>query len=147
MTEKITVNYQRGGSGSRDVQTSRRFRFVSAALAVVIWGSWAYFVNLKSAPSSAALSGLVQGFGSGLVTLIIVHIVTRCYQQLSRHPLQLLLPPVIATVATGSAIAMAHWVAGTSRLLATIAPGLIVAFCFNIFTAYRLRQQERSTDV
>ncbi len=127
-------------------ETNLLYRTTSAALAFVIWGGWAYFVNNQSpAPASASpiVSGLIQGSGSCIVTLVMVKSVTHLYHWLAAHPLRLILPAMMTTAATGSCMTVAHILAGTSNLSVTIIPGLIVAFCFNILTTLGLARMER----
>jgi hypothetical protein len=126
-------------------ETNSLYKVTSAVLAFFIWGGWGYFVNSRSPnPESASpiISGLIQGFGSSMVTLIMLKSVTHLYHWLAPHPLRLILPAVMTTTATVSCMTVAHLLAGTSHLLATIAPGLVVAFCFNLVTAIGLSRSD-----
>ena len=122
--------------------TSKRYVLTSAALAFVIWGGWAWFVNSQPPATegrAAVVSGLVQGIGSCMITLLMVRSVTWLFRRLAGHPLRLLLPAAVTTAVTGTCLALAHVIAGTANVALTIAPGLVVAFCFNVFTANKLR--------
>jgi hypothetical protein len=128
-------------------KTSLAYRTTSVLLAFVIWGSWAYFVNSQSSAvrnASPLVSALIHGFGSCMVTLIMMKSVTWLYQKFVGHPLRLILPAAITTLVTGSCMTSAHYFAGTADIPATIIPGIVVAFCFNVVTALNLRQQQRS---
>ena len=125
------------------VVASRRYVVTSAALAFFVWGGWAWFVNSQppaAGGQSAVVSGLVQGIGSCMITLLMVRSVTWLFRRLIDHPLRLVLPAAMTTTVTGSSLAVAHLLAGTANVPMTIAPGLVVAFCFNVFTANKLRQ-------
>jgi hypothetical protein len=128
------------------VSTSLRYRVTSASLAFVIWGSWAYFVNSQSQAAGKAsplISALIHGAGSCMVTLIMMKSVTWLYRRFQRHALKLFIPAAITTTVTGSCMTTAHFLAETANLPATIIPGVIVAFCFNVVTAVNLSQQQQ----
>ncbi|MEQ9407122.1 MAG: hypothetical protein RIK87_05325 [Fuerstiella sp.] len=129
---------------------SRQYRYISAALAFVTWGGWAYFINVRSATIDDAppiVSALMHGTASCIVTLLMLRSVTFLYHRLAGHPLRLVLPAIITTTVTGSCFLTAHWWIGTADLLATIAPGLIVALGFNTLTACKLRAQRQAHSV
>lgn len=137
-------------SKPQPVRTSTRFNVISAALAFFIWGSWAWFVNAQSASPDKAppvVSGLVQGTGSCLITLVMLRSVTWLFHCLEGFRLRLVLPAVVTTSVTGSCISAAHFLAGTSNIVGTVTPGLVVAFCFNVFTAVKLSQIHANSDI
>ncbi len=124
--------------------TGRRFNLISALLAFVIWGSWAYYVSavLAAGEGRQVVSGLTQGTGSFVITLIMVHAITWLYRRLADHPLRLVLPTLITVSVTGSCLTVAHILVGTDRIAQTIAPGLSVAFAFSLFVTAKLRRSE-----
>jgi hypothetical protein len=127
------------------VRTSRRFNLLSAALAFVMWGGWAYHVNSQTTGDGAAMpltSALTQGTGSFIITLILVRAVTWLYHLLPAQRLRLVLPGLITVTITGSCLATAHALVGTPDIMRTIAPALSVAFGFCVYTAYTLRRAE-----
>lgn len=127
-------------------RTTRRFNFVSAGLAFVLWGSWAWYVNTQTPPEAASTGGsaspwvsaLTQGVGSFLITLLMVNIVSWLYNRLPDNALSLVLPTFITVMFTGSCMAIAHLIVGTPDVLRTIAPGVTVAVFFNLYTTYLL---------
>jgi hypothetical protein len=127
-------------------RTSRRFNLISAAFAFALWGGWAYYVNTEAAGkggrASPLSSGLTQGGGSFIITLIMVRAVAWLYHHLPAHPTRLVLPALITVAVTGSCLATAHGLVGTPNIVQTIAPALSVAFAFNIYTAVKLRKEE-----
>ena len=123
-------------------RTSRRFNLVSAILAFVLWGVWAYIVNggaitgtVRGAPLAAAIT---QGCGSFIATLIMVSLVTWLYNLLPVNSTRRILPAIITVAITGSCLATAHAIVGTPEIIPTIAPALIVAFSFNLYTTFKL---------
>ncbi len=75
-----------------------------------------------------------------MITLIMVWSVTWLFHRMPANALRLVLPAVITGSVTGGCLATAHILAGTSDIPKTIAPGLVVAFLFNVFTADQLRR-------
>ena len=116
-------------------RTSRHFNLISAALAFAMWGGWAFHVNRGASPW---VSGLTQGIGSFVITLMMVRAVAWLYHRLSPFPLGLVWPAVIVVAVTGTCLATAHALVGTANIAKTIAPALSVAFAFNIYTAIKL---------
>ncbi len=124
-------------------RTSRRFNLISAILAFVLWGGWAYVVNggantetVRGAPLAAAIT---QGCGSFIATLIMVRLVSWLYNLLPVTFMRMILPAIITATITGSCLATAHAIVGTPEIIRTIAPALIVAFCFNLYTTFKLQ--------
>lgn len=117
-------------------RTSRRFNLISAPLAFALWGGWAYWVNTETAlegeRASPLSSGLTQGVGSFIITLIMVRAVAWLYNHVPAHLTRMVLPALITVAVTGSCLATAHALVGTADIVQTIAPALTVAFAFNI---------------
>ncbi len=118
--------------------TSSLFNLVSALLAFVMWGAWAYYVNQPNGASVGVKSGLIQGAASAVITLIMVRIVTRVYQRLPLIPGLLIVPALLTVALTGSCIVTLHWFAQTPDIIRTVVPPLSVAFLFCVFTTYKL---------
>ena len=119
---------------------------MSAALAFAIWGGWAYYVNSQSVGAetraSPLISGLTQGTGSFVITLVLVRAVAWLYHRLPANPLRLVLPGILTVMVTGTCLAIAHTLVGTADIARTIAPALSVAFAFCVFTAFKIRQAQ-----
>ncbi len=118
--------------------TSRRYNLISACLAFLMWGGWAFYVNRSGEPW---ISGLVQGTGSFLITLLMVWAVTALYQRCAHLSFGVFLPAFLIVAVTGSCLALAHYIVGTQNILKTIAPALCVALLFNMYTAVKLKRQ------
>ena len=137
-------------SATSTAQTSRQFNLISAGLAFFIWGGWAWYINSKTAVAGQTpplVSGLTQGTASLLFTLIMVRSVTWIYHRLPQSLIRLVLPSVLTVMATGTCLVTAHILVGTSNIPMTVAPGLTVAFLFNLFTTSVLRIEERKSKI
>ena len=123
------------------IKTSLLYDLGSAFFAFTLWGGWAYFVNRNS------LSALTQGAASFIITLFLVHAVTKIYRSLpakANYILQLFCPAIITVTFTGACLYIAHRITGTAHIEKTIAPALLVALVFCIYTAYRLSRGTRN---
>ena len=127
-------------------RTSRRFNLISATMAFAFWGAWAYTVNSdatgEAGRASPLSSGLTQGAGSFVITLIMVRAVTWLYHHLPVGSTRLVLPALITVAVTGSCLATAHALVGTPHIVTTITPAITVAFLFNVYTAVKLQRAE-----
>jgi len=120
----------------QNTKTSFIYNLGSALFAFILWGGWAYFIN------NNMISALTQGTASFIITLFLVHAVTRLYHNLSTKVngnIQLLLPAIITVSFTGTCLFIVHLIAGTAHITKTIAPALLVAFLFCVYTAYKLQ--------
>ena len=135
-------------SSNLPARTSVHFDLISATLGFLLFGSWAFFVNWAGGREGASpwASGLTQGVGSFLITLVMVRAAAWLYHRMShlRAGLDRLVPVVIIVLGTGTCLASAHALVGTPQILTTISPGLGVAFVFNLFTVTKLRQMAAS---
>ncbi|PNK61550.1 hypothetical protein [Psychrobacter sp. FDAARGOS_221] len=114
------------------------FNIISALLAFMLWGSWAYYVNAGA--ETRLISALTQGFASFCITLVLVRMVTYIFNRLPPSPLRVVLPALLSVSVTGCALILAHTLARTSNIVYTIAPALTVAFIFCVFTALKLQK-------
>lgn len=125
-------------------RTSARYRLFSASSALIIWGSWAFYVNSTKSQTIGLISGLTQGIASFVITLLVVHAVTAIYNRLPAGIGRLILPAVITVGCIGVCLVLIHSAVKTPYILPTIAPSLGVAFFFCVYTSHRLRQTEVS---
>jgi hypothetical protein len=125
-------------------RTSRTFNLISACLAFLLWGGWAYYVNRDPVGdgwhAAAIKSALTQGIGSFLLTLGMVRAVTWLYHRLPENSARIVLPALITVLVTGSCLAGAHTITGTANIISTITPAISVAFLFNVYTTLKLRR-------
>ena len=121
-------------------RTSRFFNILSALFAFLIWGCWAFFVNVSIDVTKGLISGFTQGIASFIITLVMVHLVTWFFNHLPGNFLQLLLAAFFTVSITGSFLVGIHFLVDTPKILYTITPALSVAFAFCWYTAYKLRK-------
>ncbi|MGZ8189679.1 MAG: hypothetical protein ACXWTS_00465 [Methylococcaceae bacterium] len=121
-------------------RTSRFFNVLSALMAFLLWGGWAYYVNGTTDVTKGLISGLTQGTASFIITLVMVHLVTWFFNYLPRNFLQLPLAAFMTVSITGSCLAGIHFLVATPEIFFTITPALSVAFVFCWYTAYKLRK-------
>ncbi|HIQ15753.1 MAG TPA: hypothetical protein EYH38_09355 [Leucothrix sp.] len=132
---------------NKKTKTSLFYNLLSALFAFVLWGSWAYYINsMQSLETSntGIIAGLTQGTASFIITFIIVHLVTRIYNFLHTSAsinllaIKLVAPAVLTVSITGTGLFIIHNIMNTPHIAKTIAPALLVAFLFSLFTAYKL---------
>ena len=123
---------------NKKMRMSLAFNAISAILAFILWGCWAFYIN--EASDTRLVSATTQALSSFSITLILVHMVTFIFHLLPVTPLRIVLPAVISVSITGSGLVLAHMLAGTSRIFFTIAPALVVAFVFCVYTALKLHR-------
>ena len=121
-------------------RTSRFFNGLSALLAFLLWGGWAYYVNGSTDVTRGLISGLTQGTASFIITLVMVHLVTWFFNHLQSNFLQLPLAAFFTVSITGSCLVGIHLLVDTPKVFYTIAPALSVAFTFCWYTSYKLRK-------
>lgn len=134
----MTANPSTASESSAVATTTALFRYMSAALAFLTWGGWAWYVNRNSETTSPLVSGLVHGAFSATITIVMMTSVTWLYRRLAAPGPKMMLPAVTTSVATGSFITTVHLLIGTANVGMTVIPGLLVAFCFNLITTRQL---------
>lgn len=122
------------------VKPHKPFKVLSAVMAFLLWGGWAFYVNSKESFAAGLLAGFTQGIASFMITLFMVHAVTCLFLRIAGQTSRLVLPAVVTVAFTGSCLAGLHYLAGTPSILPTIAPALTVAFAFCIYTAFKLQK-------
>lgn len=120
-------------------ETTKQFRLLSASLAFLLWGAWAYYVNDGYEFFIRATSAATQGIASFIITLVMVRIVSWIFNFMPENKLRLYLPAIITVLCTGSLLYGIHWGVGTPKIIPTIAPALTVAFLFCVYTTFKLR--------
>lgn len=87
-------------------------------------GAWAAFANREHGGLAMAYAFVVQGTLSGLLTLALKRWLETAFQSLMADWPMLprrLTPPIISCVIIGTALFLAHRLAGTPEIIATIA--------------------------
>lgn len=102
---------------------------VHVAFAFLFMGAWAAFVNRAHGFGEAAQAGLVQGALSGAITLSLKRAIDFLSVRFSGI-MSFLAPPLIACSISLCVLVIAHLIAGTPEILATIAAPFSVAFSY-----------------
>ena len=118
-------------------QISHQYRLVTATGAFFVWGGWAFWVNRVPDIQHGYVSGITQGMASFVITLLMVESV-RLIALRVPPAYQLWLPPLLTASVNGVVLLVVHSLAKTPNILATIAAPLAVAFCFCLFTSYKI---------
>ncbi|MCP3955903.1 MAG: hypothetical protein GY697_27355, partial [Desulfobacterales bacterium] len=105
-------------------KTSRLYNWVSAILAFVAWGGWAFFVNRSSGLVTGVTSGVAQGTVSMLMTFVMIGAVTSIFRRLTNRFMQLVLPTLITVGSAACLLVLVHSLVGTPNIFWTILPGL-----------------------
>jgi hypothetical protein len=121
-----------------NIRTSWLFNLISAFLAFVLWGSWAYYVNSSNSVQSGVISALTQGTASFTITFIMVRAVTFLFHWFQNPVAKIVLPAMIVVSISCLCLVNVHTMMGTPRVFYTIIPGLTVAFCFCLVTSFKL---------
>ncbi len=127
------------------IRTSRQFSLISAFLAFVLWGCWAYHVNSAHSVQSGVISAFTQGTASFTITFLMVRAVTFLFHWFQNPMARIILPAMIVVSISCLCLVNVHTMMGTPRVFYTIMPGLTVAFCFCLVTSFKLHflyQQE-----
>ena len=135
-------------NANKKTKTSPFYNLLSALFAFVLWGGWAYYINSTQAieaSNTGIIAGLTQGTASFIITFIIVHLVTRIYNflhtsaSINLRAIKLIVPAMLTVSITGTGLFIIHNIMNTPHIAKTIAPALLVAFLFSLFTAYKLQ--------
>ena len=121
-----------------NINTSKQFTYISALLAFILWGGWAFYVNGESGNEARILSGITQGTFSFIITLLMTKVIAYQYNKFSRVIFKIFFPPIITVSITGTLLILIHVKVGTPAILKTVSPALTVALLFSFFTVYKL---------
>jgi len=109
------------------------YKNISISGAFLIWGFWTFYINPGSFESRLT-SALCQGFLSSIATALVI----RSIKVLQKYFKHILVPPLIMTSVTSSTAVLIHYMIGTAKIFATLAPALFIALIFSIITSYNL---------
>ncbi|HKT53544.1 MAG TPA: hypothetical protein VJP88_03770 [Caulobacteraceae bacterium] len=125
------------------IQRWARSNGAHVVFAVIAMGGWAVFANASTDFAHAFLAGAVQGSISGAITLGLKRFLESASKRLI-GPWAALLPPMISCAVILGVLVIAHELAGTRRLWATISIPYAVSSSYAfIYTAMIVRQRER----
>lgn len=117
---------------------------LSATAGALIYGSWAYWVNMSDSTQMAITTALVQGSFSFVLTLSMTLILEYLYRFLGPGT-----GAVVGTTAAVSAFMFAtayslQWLAGSGEILMTILPGYVIGTTYAAFYAVSLERNART---
>jgi len=124
--------------GMNYIKTSKYFTYISALLAFILWGGWAYYVNDEFGSKSRILSSITQGTFSFIITLLMTKLIAYQYNIYPGKLFKIIFPPVITVSATGTLLVLIHIKVGTNSIFKTVYPALTVSLIFGFFTVYKL---------
>lgn len=110
---------------------SGRWRVTTLTLlAAVVYGGWAFLVNLMDGVAAASRAGLAQATSSAASTLVITATIEAvfAFTASSRFgvALSILIPPTL----TAMLHVLLQWIVGTRNILITVAPSVIIGYIF-----------------
>lgn len=130
---------------NQTIKNTQRYHFLSAFFALMLWGSWSFYVNNQQAGLKLGLiSGLAQGICSFLITLFMTHFIEKQFNYYRGTWTKLLFPPLITVLVTGSCLISVHILVHTPNIIKTVSPALTVALVFAFFTNIKLYKQTQS---
>lgn len=117
---------------------------LSATAGALIYGSWAYWVNMSDGTEMAITTGVVQGSFSFVLTLSMTLILEYLYRFLGPGT-----GAVIGTTAAVSAFMFTtayslQWAAGSGEILMTILPGYLIGTAYAASYAISLERNARN---
>ena len=123
------------GNGSRP---GARESFIMAALASVFFIFWGVYINWDFGTGAIIQVGVTQGIISFISTFLSSDLLQRLYRTIKRFGWHGSANVPLGFFLINGSIFGAHFLAGTPRILPTMAPGLIVSVFF--CSAYTYRQ-------
>ena len=117
--------------------------YISALLALILWGGWAFYINSSTSILSGITSGLTQGTASFIITILMIKSVNFWLLKFKHRITKALFPALITISCSSLGLVIAHYLAGTPNIIFTIAPAITVAFLFCIFTSYQLQRESK----
>ena len=121
------------------MKTSKNFNLLSAFIAFLMWGSWAFYVN-NNANYNGLTPGVAQGVASFIITIFMTYSVTWFFNLLPKIKIFLVIPSLLTICITGSGLFIIHSLIQTPRIFYTISPALTIAFIFCLFVTLKLRK-------
>jgi ABC-type antimicrobial peptide transport system permease subunit len=128
--------------------SSKSYKYLSAILAFILWGTWAYFMNINS--SNTFISAIAQGLASFIITLIMIKMIEFFYDLFPKNKLYFFVPSFITVFITSSFVVIIHILVQTENIVYTVLPTVIVALLFALFTTkkiYKLNIKKENQDV
>ncbi|APR76462.1 Hypothetical protein A7982_01809 [Minicystis rosea] len=99
-------------------------------LAALVYGGWAFAVNLQHGAAPAVRAGCLQGASSATTTLVVSGAVERLYAARAGRPLQRIVAWLVPALLGACLHLTIHVIAGTPEILITILPSVVLGVVF-----------------
>lgn len=103
---------------------------VLTLLAALVYGGWAFAVNLKHGAAPALRAGCLQGMSSATTTLVMSAAVERLHAMRVGRPLRRIVAWLVPASLGACLHLSIHLAAGTPEVLVTILPSVVLGVVF-----------------
>ena len=118
--------------------SARLSGLVPALLALLIYGSWAFYVNWSHGVSYAVSAFVAQGIASFATTLLLTRLIEFLYHRFPNRVSKAALTPVASIGVIGLALYAIHALSRTPDILLTITPSMLIGFAYCLYCTYKL---------
>ena len=118
---------------------------LSATAGALIYGSWAYWVNMSDGPQMAITTALVQGSFSFVLTLSMTLILEYLYRFLGPGTRAVVYTTTFVSAFMFVTAYSLQWLAGSREILMTILPGYLIGTIYAASYAISLERVARET--
>ncbi|MEM6485906.1 MAG: hypothetical protein AAF662_13100 [Pseudomonadota bacterium] len=118
----------------------------SALAGAVIYGGWAYYVNMGDGTAMALRTSAVQGTFSFCLTLSMSLLLTSLYERFGRTVFAAFMSLIATCVFIFCTAYGLQYVAGSHEILMTIAPGFVIGSTYAAIFLITLHRSHRPID-
>ncbi|MBX2808703.1 MAG: hypothetical protein KTR20_08745 [Cellvibrionaceae bacterium] len=115
---------------------------LSAVLALLAYGGWAYFANSLHGPKRAFIAACTQGVYSFVLTLVLSLVIEYLFRYMRTLPLGAYVLGLISCLALYATSWAINALAGTPEIFITILPGAVIG---SLYTAVYIATLARLT--
>ncbi len=120
--------------------TAKKYNYISAFLAFLLWSAWAFFINIDS--ENVIISALSQGVASFIITLIMIKLLVYFYKMFPKGDWYFILPSLVTVGVTSSFVVFIHFMVHTKNIFYTVLPTVIIALLFALYTTKKIIEEE-----
>lgn len=113
---------------------------VAGVVAFLVYGGWAFWVNMQDSVEMGVRAGLLQGSYSLLLTFSSTLLMERLYARLRHVPGGLWLSMLVMAAVLWSIPWSIHLLAGTPYILMTVLPGFLIGCVYTLVYLLSLRR-------
>ncbi len=118
----------------------KKYNYISAFLAFILWSVWAFFINIDS--ENVIISALSQGVASFIITLIMIKLLLYFYKIFPKGGCYFILPSLATVGFTSSCVVLIHFMVHTKNIFYTVLPTVIIALLFALYTTKKIIEEE-----